>query len=51
LALHVVVEDVPHFMIGERDSERAIINRRYASISEFGSLARVQRLPLAAVSS
>ena len=31
-----MVEDVPHFMIGERNSERAIINRRYASISELG---------------
>ena len=30
-----------HLMIGERDSERAIINRRYASISELGMGDRV----------
>ena len=34
MALHVVVEDLPHSVIDERDSERATINRRYTSISE-----------------
>ena len=36
LTFLVVVEDLPHLMIDERDSERAAINRRYLSISEVG---------------
>jgi hypothetical protein len=41
LALHVVVEDVPHLVIDESYSERAIINRCYASVSKLGMGDRV----------
>ena len=41
MALHVAVEDLPHLMIDERDSERATSNRRYTSISELGMGHRI----------